>query len=140
MASVIGFLTLREALARLLHRWHGPLIDTMRQQFEEDGIYFLLVMRVLPILPFTLISFLAVLVEMRLVPYLLASAIGVVPPTFAFVWLGTGLTDMLTHYGNVNPLELVGTRVLPPLFGLAILSLLPVAWRRWTRRHRAGAE
>jgi uncharacterized membrane protein YdjX (TVP38/TMEM64 family) len=122
------------AAAREIGQWHGPRVNRLRARFEADAIYYLVAMRLLPFLPFSLVSALAVLAEMRLLPFVLANIVGVLPPTVVFVSLGGGLSDLVGQYGHVNPLGVVETRVLPPLIGLAILSLLPVAWRHWSRR------
>ena len=134
LAGTIGFLAVQAAIAREIGQWHGPRIDRLRERFEADAIYYLVAMRLLPLLPFSLVSALAVLAEMRLLPYVLANIVGVVPPTAVFVSLGSGLSDLVGSSGQSNPLGVVETRVLPPLVGLAILSLLPVAWRHWSRR------
>ena len=66
--------------------------------------------------------------------FALGTFLGIIPGTLVFASIGAGLGDVLAA-GRPPDLTVVARpAVILPLLGLALLSLLPVAWRRW-RRH-----
>ena len=75
----------------------------------------------------------AALSGMRLLPYAAATLLGIMPATFVFASIGAGLGDVLATGGSPTSRVIFSPRILGPLIGLAALSLLPVAWRRWRR-------
>ncbi|MCW8084690.1 TVP38/TMEM64 family protein [Sabulicella glaciei] len=95
---------------------------------RQDGFLVLLALRLVPLFPFVLVNLLPPLAGMRLPVFLGATALGVVPATFAFALAGSGLGDALE-----------GGRVLTPglilaLCGLALVVLLGIPLRRWLER------
>jgi hypothetical protein len=57
------------------------------------------------------------------------------PATFVFASIGAGVGSVLAA-GKSPDLSLIWSPpVLLPLLGLAVLSLLPVAWRHWKARN-----
>ena len=52
-----------------------------------------------------------------------------------FAGIGAGLGSVLAAGGQPDLSVIWSPPVLLPLLGLAALSLLPVAWRRWRARH-----
>ena len=70
---------------------------------------------------------------MRLLPYAAATVLGIIPATFVYASIGAGFGDVLATGGRPDLAVIFSPRILGPLIGLASLSLLPVAWRRWRR-------
>jgi uncharacterized membrane protein YdjX (TVP38/TMEM64 family) len=68
---------------------------------------------------------------MRLLPFAAATLLGIIPATIVFASVGAGIGAALQHGGTADWSVALRTSVLLPLFGLAGLSLLPVAYRRW---------
>ena len=87
----------------------------------------------MPAFPFWLVNLAAALSGMRLLPYAAATVLGIMPATFVYASIGAGLGDVLSTGGRPDLTVVFSPRVLGPLLGLAALSLLPVAWRRWKR-------
>ena len=69
----------------------------------------------------------------RLLAYAAATVIGILPATFVYASIGAGLGHVLAEGGRPDLSVIFTPHVLGPLIGLAALSLLPVAWRRWKR-------
>jgi uncharacterized membrane protein YdjX (TVP38/TMEM64 family) len=68
---------------------------------------------------------------MRLGPYALATLIGIIPGGVVYASVGAGLGEALAA-GRQPDLSVISSpSILLPLLGLAALSLLPVAWRKW---------
>jgi uncharacterized membrane protein YdjX (TVP38/TMEM64 family) len=133
-ASLI-FLIARTSLGELLAEKAGQRIQRLRHGFQEEGFSYLLFLRLVPLFPFWLVNLAAALFGMRIVPYVAATAIGIVPGTFVYSYFGQGLRSALGSGGSPASIQL--------LFGLAllgVLALIPVAVRRWRRGRQAERE
>jgi len=127
------FLAVRTALAPSLARRAGPRLGRVRAGLERDGFWYLLSLRLLPIVPYPVGSIAPALVGMRLPAFAAATALGVLPSTLVFASIGAGLGQVLARGGRPDPSVLLSPPVLLPLLGLAALSLLAAWWRRHMR-------
>lgn len=129
IGATIIFLATRTALADLLRARAGKRIQAMEDGFRRNAFNYLLVLRLIPVFPFFLVNLAAGLLGVRLVPYVLATALGIVPGTFVYAGLGNGLGAIFESGGAPDLGLIFRPQVLWPLIGLAVLSLLPVIWR-----------
>ncbi len=135
IGAIVLFLAVRHHLATAIAARGGRLIDRIRCELGRDGFSYLLAIRLVPAFPFWLVNLAAALSGMRLLPYTVATVIGIIPATFVYTSIGAGVGKVLAE-GGVPDLNLIfSPGVLGPMVGFAALSLLPVAWRRWKRRH-----
>lgn len=132
--AVLLFLAARYALGPLLARKAGPVLAKVRPGLERDGLSYLLVLRLVPLFPFWLVNLAPALVGMRLGPYALGTFLGVIPATAVFAGIGAGLGEILAAGGRPDLGVILSPGVLLPLIGLALLSLVPVIWRRIATR------
>ena len=121
----------RTALARLFCARAGPFLERIRPGLERDGFSYLLALRLIPVLPFWLLNLAPALVGMRLVPFALATLIGIIPGTLVFASIGAGAGQLLAAGSQPDWRIVFSPSVLLPFVGLALLSLAPVAWRHW---------
>lgn len=137
--ALIVFLAARTAFADTLARRAGPAVQRLREGFERDAFNYLLFLRLVPAFPFFLVNIAAGLFGMRTTPYVLATAIGIVPGTFVYAAIGAGAGAVIARGESI---ELGGVlsdpAVLLPILGLGLLALLPVILRR-LRKRRTGA-
>lgn len=98
-------------------RWHQ-----LSQGIREEGFWFALSIRLAPIFPFIAVNYLLGLTPISLSVYVLVTAIGILPGTFAYTWLGT---SGLAAASGSSPWQLVGA-----LTALAVLSALPLVLKR----------
>lgn len=134
LGAALAFLLARAALGGWVARRAGPLLDRVRPILERDGFPALLAMRLMPVVPFWLINLASSLAGMRLLPFVLATFLGIAPAAFVYVSTGAGLGDAMASGVPLGPGVLLRPEVLLPLLGLALLALVPVAWRRLRRR------
>ena len=131
--AIALFLAVRYQLADAIAARRGKFLDAVRQSLRRDGFSYLLAIRLVPAFPFWLVNLAAALSGMRLLPYAAATVLGIMPATFIYASIGAGLGDVLSAGGRPDLAVIFSPRILAPLVGLAVLSLLPVAWRRWKR-------
>lgn len=126
--STAFFLIARTSLGSLLSERAGPRLQNIRDGFREEGISYLLFLRLVPIFPFWLVNLAAAIFGMKLVPYVIATAIGIVPGTFVYAYFGSGLDAALTDGGPLVPWSLLVALAL-----LGFMTILPAMWRRLRR-------
>jgi uncharacterized membrane protein YdjX (TVP38/TMEM64 family) len=122
-----------DALARKGGAGGGAFVTTLRDGLARDGFNYLLALRLVPAFPFWLVNLAAALGGMRLAPYFAATLIGIAPGTFVFASIGAGVGEVLATGGTPDLTVILSLPVLGPILGLAALSLLPIAWRRWRK-------
>ena len=69
--------------------------------------------------------------------YFLATAIGIIPGTFVFVSVGTGLGSVLETRDEFSLSGVLTAEVITALCGLAVLALIPVGYRKYKERKAA---
>ncbi len=132
-------LAARTALGDALVRRGGRLIEAVRTGLRRDGFSYLLALRLVPLFPFWVVNLAAAVGGMRLITFVPATALGIIPASFVLSSIGSGVAGILAAGRTPDLSVIFAPRVILPLCGLAALSLLPVLWR-WRQRSRAGAH
>lgn len=133
IGACLLFLVARSALAPLVAGRAAGLVDWLRPGLEKDGFFYLLTLRLIPVVPFWLLNLAPALVGMPFGAYVAATAIGIIPGTAVFVAIGSGLGDVLAAGGRPDLGVILAPEILLPLLGLAALSLLGAWWRKRKR-------
>ncbi|MFL6832287.1 MAG: TVP38/TMEM64 family protein, partial [Xanthobacteraceae bacterium] len=102
-ASVVGatigaiciFLIAKSAIGDYLVRRAGPLAQKLARGFRADAFSYLLFLRLVPIFPFWVVNLVPALVGVKLRTFAAATAIGIVPATFVFAFVGAGLDSVI---------------------------------------------
>jgi uncharacterized membrane protein YdjX (TVP38/TMEM64 family) len=132
LLSWVGVLTGAALCFGLARVWGRPVVERVASPaalrradalFERYGVFAVLLARLVPLTAFDLLSYAAGLTPMRLVPFLVATAVGMTPSTFLMAAAGD-----------------LGTRGLGPLLagalGIAVLAA-GAFWLRAAFRPRA---
>jgi len=109
----------REAVARLLK----GKVAALNQKLGENSFKAVLLIRLIPNVPFDVQNYGLGFSRARFVPFALASCLGMIPGSFAFVYLGHSLTDP-RHLWKL-------------LVAILLLVGLMLAQGAWKRLHRA---
>lgn len=86
----------------------------------------LLVMRLVPAVPFFLANLLPAFVGVRFVPFVVTTFFGIIPGSVVFSSVGSGLGEVFARGDTPDLTIIFEPQVLGPLLGLAALSLLPI--------------
>jgi uncharacterized membrane protein YdjX (TVP38/TMEM64 family) len=140
------FLVAKTALGDCLTRRAGCRTEKLAAGFCADAFNYLLFLRLVPLFPFWLVNLVPALCGVRLATFVAATALGIIPGTFAFAYFGAGLDSAVTAEmaayracmaaGRADcRLELDPSAALTPEFiaglvALGVLALLPVAIKR----------
>ena len=91
LARTIG----RKRIQALVERRVSPVWQARLQRANgKSGFFLLIVLRLIPAVPYGLINYAFGLTDMRFLPYLLASIIGIIPGTLVFLNLGDKAMDV----------------------------------------------
>jgi uncharacterized membrane protein YdjX (TVP38/TMEM64 family) len=121
------FLAARAGLGGLAQR-AGPLVGKLEAGFRANAFSYLLVLRLVFIVPFWLVNLVPALVGVRLSTFILATFLGIIPGTFVYASFGNGLGNVV---GEPGLGVLLQPSVLGPIIGLVVLALIPVGYKRW---------
>jgi len=135
LGAVIGataiFVIVRTSLGDPLREKVRPWLGRFERGFQKDEFNYLLALRLVPVFPFWVLNIAPALLGMKLRNYVLSTALGIIPGTFVYVWVGKGAAQTIKLGGRVDPAALLfEPHIIGPLVGLALLSLLPVLLKR----------
>jgi len=123
-ASII-FMAERTSLGDILQKKAGKRMAKLSKGFQRDAFSYLFTLRLAPIFPFWLINLAPALFGMKLVPYVVATFIGIIPGTFAYAYLGQGLGTTIRGDGAIVTPTLVAALAV-----LALVSVIPIVVKR----------
>jgi uncharacterized membrane protein YdjX (TVP38/TMEM64 family) len=95
-ASLV-FLAARTSLGDLLAQRAGPRLNALAKGFRDDAFNYLLFLRLVPLFPFWLVNIAPALFNVPLATFVAATFAGIVPGTFAFAFLGSGLDSIIAE-------------------------------------------
>jgi uncharacterized membrane protein YdjX (TVP38/TMEM64 family) len=131
IGATIIFIAARTAFADLLRAKAGGAIARMEEGFRRDAFSYLLVLRLVPIFPFFLVNLVPAFLGVTLRTYVLATFFGIIPAAFVYVSVGSGLGTVFERGGEPDLKIIFTTPILLPILGIAVLSLVPVLYKRW---------
>jgi uncharacterized membrane protein YdjX (TVP38/TMEM64 family) len=136
LGATIVFLIAKTALGDALRAKAGPRIRRMEQGFRQDALSYLLVLRLIPIFPFWLVNIVPAFLGVPVRTYVLGTLIGIIPGSFVYASVGNGLGAVFDA-GQTPDLGIIfEPAILLPIVGLAILALLPIAYRKFKARKK----
>jgi uncharacterized membrane protein YdjX (TVP38/TMEM64 family) len=148
------FLVAKSALRDVLVAKAGPKLQRFAKGFREDALNYLLFLRLIPVFPFWLVNIAPGLLGVSFWTYVLATAVGIIPGTFAFALAGNGLDSVidaqqvayescLAKAGEgghdscmfgIDPAALLTTDVIIAVVALGVVALMPVVAKKLSRR------
>jgi uncharacterized membrane protein YdjX (TVP38/TMEM64 family) len=134
--GTIVFLVCRTAAGDVLRRHAGPTIARIEDQVLADAFSYVMVLRLLPVMPMTLSNLALGFIEIPLRTFVPATFLGILPVSLIYAGLGAGLGKMFAKGLRPDLHVLFRPEVLLALAGLALLSLAPIVARRLRRRPR----
>ncbi len=106
----------------------------MEAGFQKNALNYLLVLRLVPLFPFWLVNLVPAFLGVPLRTYILGTFLGIIPGTFVYASVGNGLGAVFDMGEKPDLGIILSPEVFGPLLGLAALSLVPIAYRKF--RHR----
>ena len=105
------------------------MLGRISDGLHKNEISYLLIMRLVPVVPFFVANLAPALLGVRLRNYFWTTLFGIMPGTLVYTWVGSGLGQVFAS-GEAPDLGLVfEPHILGPLLGLAALAALPILVR-----------
>jgi len=132
-AATVGaagiFLAARLGLGRTLSARLDASEGTLRRLrdgLREHEVSVLLLLRLVPAVPFFAANLLPALVGVAFRNFLWTTALGIVPGALVYTWIGVGLGEVFDRGGTPDLSLLWEPYVIGPLLGLSLLAALPI--------------
>jgi uncharacterized membrane protein YdjX (TVP38/TMEM64 family) len=135
LGAVLLFLVARTALGNVISQRAGPFLTRMGDGFKENAFSYLLFLRLVPAFPFWAVNLAPAVFGMKLMPFAIATAIGIIPGTTVYSAFGASLGDVFDAGGEVNLKSVFSPTLIGALVGLGFLALLPVLLKRKRATH-----
>ena len=157
-AATIGatllFLAAQTSFGETLRRKAGKTLQKLADGFKENAFSYLLFLRLVPVFPFWLVNLAPAFLGVPLRTYVLGTFIGIIPGTFAFAFLGSGLGSVIDAQKEANdaciaekgadacpfsidPGALVTKELLLAFAALGVVAILPVIIQKVRARKAA---
>lgn len=129
LGAAVIFLVVRwgpgAALSARIEAGEGRM-QRLRAGLREHEVNVLLLLRLVPVVPFFVANLLPALVGVRFGNFLWTTALGIVPGALVFTWIGVGLGEVFAR-GERPDLTLIWEPyILGPILGLCLLAALPI--------------
>ena len=137
LGAFILFLAARGAFAETLTRKAGPFMGKINEGFSASPFFWLLALRLIPAAPFWVVNIVPALLGMKARAYLIATAFGIMPGSFAYVLVGRA-SDALVASGDKEGIreKLTEPVVILPLVALCVLAFIPVIVRLIAKKRK----
>jgi uncharacterized membrane protein YdjX (TVP38/TMEM64 family) len=130
VGATIVFLIARTALGDSLRRRAGPGLRRMEAGFRENALNYLLFLRLIPVFPFWLVNLVPAFLGVPLATYVVATLIGIIPGSLVYASVGNGLGAVFESGGTPDLGVIFDPEIILPIVGLAVLAILPVAYKK----------
>lgn len=137
IGAAVVFLAARTALGDVLEKRAGPTLRKMEAGFRENATSYMLLLRLVPLFPFWLVNIVPALLGVPFRIYVITTFVGIIPGTAVYASVGNGLGAFIDA-GKMPDLNLIlNPEIFLPLVGLGLLSLLPIAYKKFKERRQA---
>ena len=150
IGSVCVFLIAKTALGDWMRQRAmrmGPRIANITESFRTNAFYVLVVLRLVPVMPYWASNAVPALFGVRLSVFFAATLVGLMPWTVSFAFFGAALNEIVAAQEVANPgcaeagtceLNFSAVSLEPILIGvgIALLSLTPIVIHWWNERKK----
>ncbi len=137
IAATIGatlvFLIAKTAFGDPFRARAGPFLKRMEAGFRKNALSYLLVLRFVPLFPFFVVNLVPAFLGVPLPIFVLGTLIGIIPASVVYALAGASLGAVFDAGSEFSPRGIFTPEMIAALIGLALLSLVPVAYRKMRR-------
>ena len=135
LGATLFFLSTRLASEDILQKKAGPWMKKMQAGFQENAFSYLLTLRLIPLFPFVAINLVTSLLQIPLRTFFFGTLLGIIPGSFVYASMGVALREVIQQPG-LSPNLILDPHILIALGGLGLLSLLPIAYKKYKELRR----
>lgn len=101
-------------------------VQMLKNALRQNEIEVLLLLRLVPAVPFFVANLLPALVGVRFGNFLWTTAAGIIPGAIVFTWIGVGVGEVFDRGENPDLSLLWEPHVIGPILGLCVLAAMPI--------------
>jgi uncharacterized membrane protein YdjX (TVP38/TMEM64 family) len=131
LAATAVFVVARSAMGEPLRARAGPSLLRFTEGFRKNALSYVIVLHLVPIFPYAMVIGIPAACGVRVRTFVVSAFLGLLPGTLLLAHLGSGLGDVLRAGLPIGLGSLLRPDIVLSITGLAILALLPVAYRAW---------
>lgn len=136
LGATLLFVAARTVFADILHDRAGPWFHKVEAGFRKNAFNYLLFLRLVPAFPFFVVNLVPAFLGVRLPTFVMATFLGIIPGGFVYTSVGAGLGSVFDSGEEFSVSGVLTPEIVTAMAGLALLALLPVAYRSW-QAHRS---
>lgn len=130
IAATIGatllMLAIKLAFGGVVMAKIGSKIKFMEKNIKHNAFFYLLSLRLLPVVPFWLVNLAGGVLNVKLRDFVITTFIGIIPGAFVYVNIGSSLTTVFAqNTDNFKLSSLVNHNILIALTLLGLISIIP---------------
>ena len=130
LGSSILFLSARMAMP---HFSSSQWVQSMKEGFNKDTFSYLLTLRLIPVIPFCMVTLGAAFLKVPFRLFFIATLVGMIPGTFMYAFIGNSLAE----WSNGSPMS---WSLIFGIIGIVILSVIPILYKFLPRLIRASKK
>ncbi|MHB8058078.1 MAG: TVP38/TMEM64 family protein [Desulfuromonadaceae bacterium] len=124
--AILAFQAARFLLGGWVQEHFKNQLDRFNREMERHGSNYLLVLRVLPIIPFFVVNYCAGITKIPLTTFVWTTSLGMLPGSFVYAFVG----QQLRHVNQAQ--DLFSWKIMMALSLLAVFAILPVLYYHLT--------
>jgi len=133
LGAMVLFLIARTSLGEIFRNRSEGALARLKDGFAKGAFNYLLFLRLVPVFPFWLVNLVAAFLDVPLRTFLLGTAIGIIPGAAVFASVGSGIGGIFDRGETPRLGVIFSPPILIPILALAVLSLVPIVYRRFRR-------
>lgn len=127
--ATVYFLIVRYFLGAYLQERYKEKLKKFNHQIHEAGVYYLIILHLIPTTPFFVSNLLAGLTKLSTLKFILGTSIGIIPATLIYSYAGSQL------FGLQGDISFVPT-LLKLLGALGLLAVIPLVAQHFIQRKK----
>ncbi len=137
IGATIIFILSKSILANYFSKKIIKKYKVLEKGFSKNHFYYLLFLRLIPFAPFFIVNILAGIVNMRIVSYVFATFIGIIPGTTIYIFTGITFSELFQN-SQIPEFNITSSKYFLIILLLSILSLSPIIFDKFLKKKIRG--
>ena len=137
IGATIIFILSKSILANYFSKKIIKQYKGLEKGFSKNHFYYLLFLRLIPFAPFFIVNILAGIVNMRIISYVFATFIGIIPGTTIYIFTGITFSELFQN-SQIPELNITSSKYFLIILLLSILSLSPIIFDKFLKKKIRG--
>ena len=137
IGATIIFILSKSILANYFSKKIIKKYKSLEKGFSKNHFYYLLFLRLIPFAPFFIVNILAGIVNMRIISYVFATFIGIIPGTTIYIFTGITFSELFQN-SQIPEFNITSSKYFLIILLLSILSLSPIIFDKFLKKKIRG--